>query len=71
MSAKTQRKFTKEIKQVNEWDSEFEALIKKIEPRFARSEATQRAKTYLKGLLSSVERKNSWQISEEVGEVNP
>lgn len=71
MTQKTSKKFTREIEQVKGWEAEFEALVKKIEPRFARSEAKERAKTYLKGLLSSVERKNSWQMAEEARDENP
>lgn len=71
MTQKTSQKFSKEIEQVKEWEIEFEALVKSIEPRFSRSESKQRAKTYLKGLLSSVERKNGWQMAEESGDENP
>lgn len=39
--------------------------------RFVRSEARQRAKEYVKGLLSPVERKNSWQLAEAVGAATP
>jgi SRSO17 transposase len=46
-------------------------LARSIAPRFPRFEAWQRARDYLKGLLSNVERKNGWQLSEHLGEVNP
>jgi SRSO17 transposase len=43
----------------------------RIGRHFARSEARQQALGYLKGLLSPVERKNSWQLAEALGEPNP
>jgi SRSO17 transposase len=42
-----------------------------IGPRFARSEQRQRARAYLQGLLSPIERKNGWQLAEAAGEANP
>jgi tRNA C32,U32 (ribose-2'-O)-methylase TrmJ len=38
---------------------------------FARAEPRQRALTYLRGLLSSIERKNSWQLAEVSGAAPP
>jgi SRSO17 transposase len=42
-----------------------------IGPRFARSEQRHRARAYLQGLLSPIERKNGWQLAEAAGEANP
>ena len=42
-----------------------------IGPRFARSEQRSRARAYLQGLLSPIERKNGWQLAEAAGEANP
>lgn len=42
-----------------------------IATRFARSEQRQRARAYLQGLLSPIERKNGWQLAEAAGEANP
>lgn len=39
--------------------------------RFARSEQRGRARAYLQGLLSPIERKNGWQLAEAAGEANP
>jgi SRSO17 transposase len=39
--------------------------------RFARSEQRQRARAYVQGLLSPIERKNGWQLAEAAGEANP
>jgi SRSO17 transposase len=43
----------------------------RLAPYFARSESRQRALTYLRGLLSSAERKHSWQVAEICGEPTP
>jgi hypothetical protein len=56
---------------VDEWAKELEQLHARIASRFARAEPRQRALAYLRGLLSSVERKNGWQLAEEAGEATP
>ncbi len=53
------------------WADELEALHARIAPRFERAEPRRRALAYLKGLLSSAERKNGWQLAEEAGEATP
>lgn len=57
--------------EVESWAWELDALMERIGHRFVRSEARQRAKDYLKGLLSPAERKNSWQLAEAVGDETP
>ena len=42
-----------------------------IAGRFYRSEPRRRALDYLKGLISSVERKNGWQLAEQSGDATP
>jgi SRSO17 transposase len=51
--------------------SEFEALHARIAGRFRRAEVRERAKRYLLGLLDRVERKNGWQLAEQLGEAGP
>jgi SRSO17 transposase len=53
------------------WSSAFAEVERRLHPVFARSEARQQAMAYLRGLLSPVERKNSWQLAEVVGATNP
>ena len=53
------------------WASAFAELERRLGPFFARAEARQQAMAYLRGLLSPVERKNSWQVAEIVGAANP
>jgi SRSO17 transposase len=43
----------------------------RLAPHFARSEPRQRVRVYVRGLLSSVERKNSWQLAEVSGDATP
>jgi len=56
---------------VTTWIEELDHLMERIGPRFVRSEARQRAKGYLLGLLSPAERKNGWQLAEMLGEPTP
>lgn len=53
------------------WTEELEAVGNRLSPRFARSEVRQRARDYLLGLLSAVERKNGWQLAEVAGNTTP
>jgi SRSO17 transposase len=43
----------------------------RIGPRFRRAEVRDRAGRFLQGLLAPVERKNGWQLAEELGEAGP
>jgi SRSO17 transposase len=53
------------------WTSLFDQLCERIGSCFARSETREGVKTYLRGLLSPVERKNGWQLAEEAGLPTP
>ncbi len=53
------------------WGQELERLHARIAPRFARPEPRRRALAYLQGIVSSVERKNGWQLAEHAGEARP
>ncbi len=56
---------------VARWRETLEDLHRRIGDRFARSEARERVKRYLVGLLGRVERKNGWQLAEAIGERDP
>src|ERR1700674_2539827 len=56
---------------VCKWGQELECLHARIAPRFARPEPRRRVLAYLKGIVSSVERKNGWQLAEHAGEARP
>lgn len=60
-----------ELKQLERWAENFEALMVRLQPRFKRRELREHVKAYLQGLLSSAERKNSWQLAEQVGDATP
>src|ERR687885_688254 len=53
------------------WTAAGAEVERRLAPFFARAEARQQALAYLRGLLSPVERKNSWQLAEVVGAANP
>jgi SRSO17 transposase len=53
------------------WNGALEELHLRIAGRFARSEARERVKRYLLGLLGRVERKNGWQLAEAIGDKDP
>ncbi|CAA9444952.1 MAG: Mobile element protein [uncultured Rubrobacteraceae bacterium] len=53
------------------WSERLEELHRRIGRHFARSEARERVRRYLVGLLGRVERKNSWQMAEVIGEGDP
>jgi SRSO17 transposase len=53
------------------WNQYWAEVERRIGSLFARSEARHRAMSYLAGLLSPAERKNSWQLAEISGDANP
>lgn len=53
------------------WSQQLSFLHARIAPHFARPEPRRRALIYLQGLLSTVERKNSWQMAEHARETRP
>ncbi len=60
-----------EVEDVDGWAVQLQDLVDRIGHHFARSEARARVLGYLTGLLSSIERKNGWQLAEAVGDRNP
>jgi SRSO17 transposase len=56
---------------IGNWSKAFGELHRRIGHRFARSEARERVRRYLVGLLGRVERKNGWQLAEAIGERDP
>jgi SRSO17 transposase len=52
-------------------EPELDALCQRIAPRFARVEVRQRLAPYLAGVLAPVERRNGWQLAEQIGEGTP
>ena len=56
---------------VQGWAEGLEGVVERIAPRFGRAEPRRRARSYLRGLLAPVERKNGWQLAEAVGDATP
>ena len=59
------------LETVCHWSNTLKSFQQRLSPYFARSEARQAAFNYIQALLSPVERKNGWQIAEQVGNENP
>ena len=57
--------------EVVRWAEGIEKVHECIAGRFRRPEPRRRALEYLQGLLSSVERKNGWQLAEQAGDATP
>jgi len=56
---------------VGRWAVALGELHERVGHRFARSEARERVKRYLLGLLGQVERKNGWRLAGAIGERDP
>jgi SRSO17 transposase len=52
-------------------EAELTQVHARIGPHFRRAEARHRAHRFLHGLLAPIERKNGWQLAEELGEHGP
>ena len=59
------------LETVHQWSNILKSFQQRLSPHFARQEARQTAFNYIQALLSSVERKNGWQVAEQVGNANP
>lgn len=58
-------------REVSGWGDELDAVARVIGSRFSRRDLRAHAESYLRGLISRVERKNGWQLAEELGEQTP
>src|SRR4051794_24235925 len=56
---------------VHGWGQQLDELARRIGARFARSETRDRVHAYLAGLLAPVQRKNAWQVAEQIGDADP
>jgi SRSO17 transposase len=56
---------------VREWGQQVDEVARRIGSRFARSETRDRVRSYLLGLLGPVQRKNAWQVAEQIGDTDP
>lgn len=53
------------------WRAGFDELFALVAGRFAQADSRRRARLYVLGLLSGAERKNSWTIAEQAGDLSP
>jgi SRSO17 transposase len=56
---------------VEGWAAQFERLLERISPRFARPEVRRRVAGFLRGLLGDVAHRNGWQLAEHARETSP
>lgn len=59
------------LTEIEGWATTLAQLHARIAPRFERAEPRQQALLYLRGLLSPLERKTSWQLAELTGQLTP
>src|ERR671928_1043103 len=71
MAKESRREELAEVGTLQQWAAGLDQLHARIAPQFRRPEVRQRARRYLQGLLGSVERKNGWQLAEQLGEGHP
>jgi SRSO17 transposase len=56
---------------VQQWGQQLDEVARRIGARFPRSETRDRVRAYLVGLLGPVQRKNAWQVAEQIGDPDP
>ncbi len=59
------------LEDVDDWGQELDRVADRIGVRFARGETRERVRAYLIGLLGPVQRKNAWQVAEQIGDADP
>ena len=55
----------------DEWTNDLDALLDRIGPRFGRAEPRQRARVFVRGVLSGLRRKNGWTLAHFAGDDDP
>jgi SRSO17 transposase len=53
------------------WQAGFDDMFSLVAGRFAQADSRRRARMYVLGLLSGAERKNSWTLAEQAGDLTP
>lgn len=56
---------------VHDWGRQLDEVAQRIGTRFPRSETRDRVRAFLVGLLGPVQRKNAWQLAEQMGDNDP
>ncbi len=57
--------------ELDKWANDFETFHARFAGLFVRSELREQATKYMRGLMSSIKRKNGWQIAEAIGDKVP
>ncbi len=60
-----------DVAEVQDWAAGLDEVTWRIGPRFVRPEPRAQAGLYMRGLLSSAERKNGWTLAEQAGNQTP
>src|SRR3954470_18809693 len=60
-----------QLEELNEWGEEFAAFHERFADLFEREEPREQVQKYVRSLLTSVERKNGWQLAEVSGDKTP
>jgi len=60
-----------EPEDVRGWAEGLAEIAARLRPHFARRDARERARAYIRALLSPAERKNAWQLAEIAGDSTP
>src|SRR2546421_12543191 len=68
---RTETQVENELDLIGNGAQELAALQERIGPHFRRAEVRERVGRFLTSLLSGVERKNGWQLAEELDESGP
>lgn len=59
------------LETLSHWSNTLKSFHHRLGRHFGRSETRQAAFKYIQAILSPVERKNGWQVAEQVGDANP
>ena len=59
------------LEELDTWSQDFEAFHARFAHLFSRSEPREQSAKYMRALMAKIERKNGWQIAEEMGDRTP
>lgn len=59
------------LKELDWWSQDFEDFHARFAHLFSRSEPREQSAKYMRALMAKIERKNGWQIAEEMGDNTP
>jgi SRSO17 transposase len=60
-----------ELEDSTSWQTRLDEFLGQFASRFQRSETRESVRNYVRGLLADVQRKNGWQLAEEMGLSDP